>query len=139
MNFFVFLYPGPWFMLTYTLYNVTYMFRPSLFSLAHLRKQGFDHPTPIQAQGWPIAMSGCNMVGVAQTGSGKTLAYMLPAIVHINHQTQLKPGDGPIVLVLAPTRELAQQIQEVAKDFGSSTYLRSTCVYGGASKGPQVS
>ncbi|XP_026680008.1 ATP-dependent RNA helicase DBP2-like [Diaphorina citri] len=108
------------------------------YVLKEVKRQGFDRPTPIQAQGWPIAMSGSNMVGVAQTGSGKTLAYMLPAIVHINHQSQLKPGDGPIVLVLAPTRELAQQIQEVARDFGSSTYLRSTCVYGGASKGPQV-
>uniref|UniRef100_A0A8D8QF13 RNA helicase n=2 Tax=Cacopsylla melanoneura TaxID=428564 RepID=A0A8D8QF13_9HEMI len=108
------------------------------YVLKEVKKQGFDRPTPIQSQGWPIAMSGSNMVGVAQTGSGKTLAYMLPAIVHINHQTQLKPGDGPIVLVLAPTRELAQQIQEVARDFGSSTYLRSTCVYGGASKGPQA-
>ncbi|KAL1450406.1 hypothetical protein WDU94_002777, partial [Cyamophila willieti] len=108
------------------------------YVLKEVKKQGFDKPTPIQSQGWPIAMSGSNMVGVAQTGSGKTLAYMLPAIVHINHQAQLKPGDGPIVLVLAPTRELAQQIQEVARDFGSSTYLRSTCVYGGASKGPQA-
>ena len=77
-------------------------------------RQGYDKPTAIQAQGWPIVMSGRNVVGIAQTGSGKTLSYILPAIVHINHQEPLRPGDGPIVLVLAPTRELAQQIQQVS-------------------------
>nr|CAD7398809.1 unnamed protein product [Timema cristinae] len=102
------------------------------------RKQGFSEPTSIQAQGWPIAMSGRNMVGIAQTGSGKTLAYILPAVVHINHQEHLAHGDGPIALILAPTRELAQQIQTVAQDFGSSTSVRNTCIFGGAPKGPQM-
>ncbi len=63
---------------------------------------------------------------------------MLPAIVHINNQPTLQRGDGPIVLVLAPTRELAQQIQEVASAYGTTTHVRSTCIFGGASKGPQV-
>lgn len=63
---------------------------------------------------------------------------MLPAAVHISHQPQLIRGDGPIALVLAPTRELAQQIQSVARDFGSPTLIRNTCVFGGAPKGPQV-
>jgi len=108
------------------------------YVLAEVRKQGFDFPTAIQAQGWPIAMSGLNMVGIAKTGSGKTLAYMLPATVHINNQEPIKRGDGPIALILAPTRELAQQIQKVAIDFGSSTCVRSTCIYGGAPKGPQA-
>ena len=57
------------------------------------------------------------MVGIAQTGSGKTCGFLLPGIVHINHQPYLERGDGPIVLVLAPTRELAQQIQEVKANF----------------------
>ncbi|KAG8240055.1 hypothetical protein J437_LFUL019600 [Ladona fulva] len=83
-------------------------------------------------------MSGRDMVGIAQTGSGKTLAYILPALVHINHQPRLSRGDGPIALVLAPTRELAQQIQQVATDFGSVIHVRNTCVFGGAPKGPQV-
>ena len=100
-----------------------------------IEKQGFEKPTPIQAQGWPIALSGLNMVGVAKTGSGKTLGYMLPAIVHINHQKPDPTKRGPLVLVLAPTRELAQQIQQVATDFGSSSYIRNTCIFGGASKG----
>lgn len=75
-------------------------------------RSGFKAPTPIQAQGWPIALKGRDIVGLAETGSGKTLAYMLPAIVHINAQPYLERGDGPIVIVLAPTRELATQIQE---------------------------
>lgn len=108
------------------------------YVLNEIRRQNFERPTPIQAQGWPIALSGSNMVGIAKTGSGKTLAYMLPAIVHINNQPSLQRGDGPIALVLAPTRELAQQIQTIANDFGSASYVRNTCVFGGAPKGGQA-
>ncbi|KAM3624564.1 uncharacterized protein V6R79_024929 [Siganus canaliculatus] len=103
-----------------------------------LVQQNFKEPTAIQAQGFPVALSGRDMVGIAQTGSGKTLAYLLPAIVHINHQPYLERGDGPICLVLAPTRELAQQVQQVAYDYGKSSRIKSTCVYGGAPKGPQI-
>merc|ERR1719229_710288 len=99
--------------------------------MSAIRRNNWSAPPPIQAQGWPIALSGHDMVGIAQTGSGKTLAYILPAIVHINHQDYLRSGDGPIALVLAPTRELAQQISEVTQEFGSSSKLRHTCVYGG--------
>lgn len=108
------------------------------YVMNEIRNQGYDAPTAIQAQGWPIAMSGQDLVGIAQTGSGKTLAYILPAIVHINNQPQISRGDGPIALVLAPTRELAQQIQQVASDFGSASYVRNTCIFGGAPKGPQA-
>ena len=59
-------------------------------------------------------------------------------IVHINAQPLLRRGDGPIVLILAPTRELAVQIQEVCIKFGASSRIKSTCCYGGAPKGPQV-
>ncbi|XP_077308428.1 putative ATP-dependent RNA helicase DDX17 isoform X1 [Lithobates pipiens] len=103
-----------------------------------LLDQRFKEPTPIQCQGFPLALSGRDMVGIAQTGSGKTLAYLLPAMVHINHQPYLERGDGPICLVLAPTRELAQQVQQVADDYGKSSRLKSTCIYGGAPKGPQI-
>lgn len=103
-----------------------------------LMQQDFKEPTAIQSQGFPVALSGRDMVGIAQTGSGKTLAYLLPAIVHINHQPYLERGDGPICLVLAPTRELAQQVQQVAYDYGKSSRIKSTCVYGGAPKGPQI-
>lgn len=103
-----------------------------------VKEQGFPAPTAIQSQGWPMALSGRNVVGIAETGSGKTLTYCLPAIVHINAQPLLAPGDGPIVLVLAPTRELAVQIQQEISKFGMSSRIRNTCVYGGVPKGPQI-
>ena len=103
-----------------------------------VKAQGFPAPTAIQSQGWPMALSGRDVVGIAETGSGKTLTYCLPAIVHINAQPLLAPGDGPIVLVLAPTRELAVQIQQEITKFGQSSRIRNTCVYGGVPKGPQI-
>ncbi|XP_046899914.1 probable ATP-dependent RNA helicase DDX5 [Hypomesus transpacificus] len=103
-----------------------------------INKLNWSEPTPIQSQGWPLALSGKDMVGIAQTGSGKTLAYLLPAIVHIQHQPFLEHGDGPICLVLAPTRELAQQVQQVAAEYGRASRLKTTCIYGGAPKGPQL-
>lgn len=57
-----------------------------------IERNGFQEPTAIQAQGWPIALSGMDLVGIAQTGSGKTCAYLLPAIIHINHQPYLERG-----------------------------------------------
>lgn len=108
------------------------------YVMNELKHQGFKEPTAIQAQGWPLALSGFNMVGVAQTGSGKTLAYTLPAIVHINHQPRLRQGDGPIALILAPTRELAQQISSTAAQFGRSSRIRNTCVFGGAPRRMQL-
>ncbi|XP_030378025.1 ATP-dependent RNA helicase dbp2 [Scaptodrosophila lebanonensis] len=105
-----------------------------------MKRQGFSKPTAIQSQGWPIALSGRDLVGIAQTGSGKTLAYMLPAIVHIGNQPPIMRGEGPIALVLAPTRELAQQIQSVVRDYGHlcKPEIRHTCIFGGSSKVPQA-
>ncbi|PYH32552.1 DEAD-box ATP-dependent RNA helicase DBP2 [Aspergillus neoniger CBS 115656] len=108
------------------------------YVLSEVKAQGFDRPTAIQSQGWPMALSGRDVVGIAETGSGKTLTYCLPAIVHINAQPLLAPGDGPIVLILAPTRELAVQIQAEISKFGKSSRIRNTCVYGGVPKGPQI-
>jgi len=108
------------------------------YVMNEVKAQGFAKPTPIQSQGWPMALSGRDVVGIAETGSGKTLTYCLPAIVHINAQPLLAPGDGPIVLVLAPTRELAVQIQEEVNKFGKSSRIRNTCVYGGVPKGGQI-
>lgn len=108
------------------------------YVLNEVKQQGFPKPTAIQCQGWPMALSGRDMVGIAATGSGKTLSYCLPAIVHINAQPLLNQGDGPIVLVLAPTRELAVQIQQECSKFGASSRIRNTCVYGGAPKGAQI-
>jgi len=108
------------------------------YVMNEVKAQGFAKPTAIQSQGWPMALSGRDVVGVAETGSGKTLSYCLPAIVHINAQPLLSPGDGPIVLILAPTRELAVQIQQEINKFGKSSRIRNTCVYGGVPKGQQI-
>ncbi|GAX72837.1 hypothetical protein CEUSTIGMA_g292.t1 [Chlamydomonas eustigma] len=108
------------------------------YVLSEVLKAGFTEPSPIQSQGWPMALMGRDLIGLAETGSGKTLAYLLPAIVHINAQPYLEPGDGPIVLALAPTRELAVQIQQECARFGMSSKIKSTCIYGGAPKGPQI-
>lgn len=108
------------------------------YILNEIRHQNYEFPTPIQGQGWPIALSGRDLVSIAKTGSGKTLGYVLPAIIHINNQPYLERGDGPIALILAPTRELAQQIVTVAQEFGSSSKIKSTCVFGGAPKFPQL-
>jgi len=100
---------------------------------------GFDAPTPIQSIGWPTALSGRDMVGIAQTGSGKTLAYLLPGIVHIAAQPPLRPGDGPIGMILAPTRELAMQIHSEVMRFTEGSRIRSTAVYGGVPRYGQAS
>merc|ERR1719387_2363646 len=72
----------------------------------------FEKPTCIQAQGWPVALQGLDMVGIAKTGSGKTLGFLIPAYVLMERgKLPNKPREGPSVLVLAPTRELATQIQ----------------------------
>eukprot|EP00916_Digyalum_oweni_P012315 GHVL01020396.1.p1 GENE.GHVL01020396.1~~GHVL01020396.1.p1 ORF type:complete len:655 (+),score=135.45 GHVL01020396.1:286-1965(+) len=108
------------------------------YLIDNLHHEGFKEPTSIQMQGWPVALCGRDMIGIADTGSGKTLAFLLPAIVHINAQEYLKPGDGPIALVLAPTRELACQIKAEADKFGHSSQIKNSCLYGGAAKGPQL-
>ena len=91
------------------------------YVLTEVMKQGFKEPSPIQAQGWPMALLGRDMIGISRTGSGKTLAFLLPGMIHINAQPYLQPGDGPIVLVLAPTRELAVQIKVECDKFGASS------------------
>ena len=108
------------------------------YILTEVEKAGFAAPTGIQMQGWPVALSGRDLIGIAETGSGKTLAFLLPAIVHINAQPAIRRGEGPIALVLAPTRELAVQIQQECKKFSTSSNLRVVCCYGGVPKGQQA-
>eukprot|EP00668_Euglena_longa_P046417 GGOE01062102.1.p1 GENE.GGOE01062102.1~~GGOE01062102.1.p1 ORF type:complete len:622 (+),score=146.86 GGOE01062102.1:73-1938(+) len=98
---------------------------------------GMTEPTPIQSQAWPVILSGYDMVGLAETGSGKTLAFLLPAFVHILAQDELKGDDGPIALVVCPTRELAVQIQTQADKFGAGVGVLNACLYGGVDKAPQ--
>lgn len=104
-------------------------------ALTQLFKQsGYVNPTPIQAQAWPLSLGGKDTIGIARTGSGKTLSFLVPAMVHINAQEPLQRGDGPIGLILTPTRELAQQVQQEATKFGAGMNVRTTAVYGGAPK-----
>lgn len=97
------------------------------------QEQGYKTPTPIQSQCWPILLSGQDLVGVAKTGSGKTMTYMVPAVVHIMaQQPPLRREDGPMALVLAPTRELACQIEEESRKVVKHLpYLRTAVCYGG--------
>lgn len=84
-----------------------------------IMKAGFERPSPIQSQMWPILLRGEDCIGIAQTGTGKTLAFLLPALIHTDgqpHARGIQARGGPNVLVLAPTRELAIQIEkEVGK------------------------
>lgn len=88
---------------------------------------GFDTPTPIQAEAFPVILSGKDVVGIAQTGTGKTLAYMLPILQDLKFSKQLNPR----VLVLVPTRELVIQVVEMAQSFAKYTNFRVLGVYGG--------
>ncbi|PAV62989.1 hypothetical protein WR25_03881 [Diploscapter pachys] len=103
-----------------------------------MKKNGFTLPSPIQAQMWPLLMNGQDTIGISQTGSGKTLAFLLPAFLHID--AQYAPGEKkpcPSVLVLSPTRELAQQIESEVQKYSYNNY-RSVCLYGGAAREDQI-
>lgn len=96
--------------------------------------QQYEKPTTIQSISWPVAMSGRDMISIARTGSGKTLGFLLPGIMHVINQPQGTHRDGPRILVMLPTRELAQQVEEVARTFCPLVNLRVTCLFGGAAK-----
>jgi len=97
----------------------------------------FKKPTPIQAQSLPYALVGRDIVGIAETGSGKTLAFIWPAIKRHLENPSAKYGE-PGALILAPTRELALQIQKQLETFGGPFGCKSTCVYGGVPKYQQL-
>ncbi|KAK1399982.1 DEAD-box ATP-dependent RNA helicase 42 [Heracleum sosnowskyi] len=107
--------------------------------LDKVKKLNYDKPMSIQAQALPIIMSGRDCIGVAKTGSGKTLAFVLPMLRHIKDQPPLVSGDGPIGLVMAPTRELVQQIHHEIKKFAKVVGLRCVPVYGGSGVAQQIS
>eukprot|EP00913_Durusdinium_trenchii_P012030 g11302.t1 len=104
-----------------------------------MEKREYETPFPIQMQAMPALMCGRDVIGVAQTGSGKTIAYLLPLIRHIMDQPPLANGDGPVGFVVAPTRELALQIQREANTFCKAVNLTSVCAYGGGPMGEQLS
>lgn len=99
-----------------------------------LKKMAFEKPTPIQCQAIPAVMSGRDLIGIAKTGSGKTLAFILPMFRHILDQSSLEEGDGPVAIIMTPTRELCMQIGKDIRKFSKSLGLRAVCVYGGTGK-----
>ncbi|XP_042011130.1 DEAD-box ATP-dependent RNA helicase 5-like [Salvia splendens] len=103
--------------------------------------KAFNKPSPIQAHSWPFLLDGRDLIGIAATGSGKTLAFGIPAIRHVLNKRKSNASKKvyPRCLVLSPTRELAQQIADVLCDAGKPSGVRSICIYGGTSKGPQIS
>ncbi|GIY16970.1 probable ATP-dependent RNA helicase DDX46 [Caerostris darwini] len=103
-----------------------------------LKKQNYEKPTPIQAQAIPCIMSGKDLIGIAKTGSGKTLAFLLPMLRHIMDQPSLEADDGPIGIIMTPTRELAMQITKECKKFAKGLSLRVVCVYGGTGISEQI-
>ena len=104
-----------------------------------LAAAGFAGPSPIQACAWPIAVQGRDLIAVAKTGSGKTLGFLLPGFKHLaGVRPQAYRGDAPKILVLAPTRELAVQIQADCAKFGKTARVRSVCLFGGAPKSQQI-
>ncbi|KAJ1839439.1 pre-mRNA processing RNA-helicase, partial [Coemansia sp. RSA 2708] len=103
-----------------------------------IKRQGFERPTPIQAQAVPAILSGRDIIGVAKTGSGKTLAFVLPMLRHIKAQRPLAAGEGPVGLVMTPTRELAVQIHRECKPFLRALGLRAVCAYGGSGIKDQI-
>ncbi|QWD62003.1 DEAD/DEAH box helicase [Polynucleobacter sp. MWH-UH25E] len=104
-------------------------------------EQGYNNPTPIQAQSIPHVLSGSDLMGAAQTGTGKTAAFVLPIIQKIlrHASNSASPARHPIrALVLTPTRELAVQVADNAASYSKHTDLRTAVVYGGVDMKEQV-
>ena len=121
--------------------------------LTKLRRSSFSAPTPIQAQCWPVCLQNRDIISVSRTGSGKTLGYVLPILSSItpqkvsqNKRTRSRRRNAithrgryaPQALILAPTRELAVQIDKEVTSFGKRVGFRSTVLYGGASRRQQI-
>ncbi|GHJ85929.1 hypothetical protein NliqN6_2331 [Naganishia liquefaciens] len=103
-----------------------------------IKRLGYAAPTPIQAQAIPAIMSGRDIIGVAKTGSGKTIAFLLPMMRHIKDQRPLENGEGPMALIMTPTRELATQIWRESKPFLTALGMRAVCAYGGSPLSEQI-
>jgi len=106
--------------------------------LDEFKRAGFPGPSQIQAYTWPLALTGKDVIGVAATGSGKTLAFLLPAFCDMYAQRWDCSRQGPGLLVMSPTRELAQQIEAEAVKFGGAIGMRVVSMYGGSPKWDQM-
>ncbi|WP_242929405.1 DEAD/DEAH box helicase [Pontibacter vulgaris] len=99
-----------------------------------IEEAGYDKPTPIQLQAIPQIMAGHDIMGIAQTGTGKTAAYLLPILMKVKYAQ----GTNPRALILAPTRELAMQIEESISLLAKYTDIRHTAIYGGLGPKTQI-
>jgi len=105
--------------------------------LKALVNKKYETPTPIQQKAIPVALSGRDLLGIAQTGTGKTAAFAIPIIQHLSQETNNKRREIK-ALILTPTRELAIQIDECFSDYAEFTTLRHTVIFGGVNQKPQV-
>ncbi|MBO7410974.1 MAG: DEAD/DEAH box helicase, partial [Ottowia sp.] len=105
--------------------------------LEAVREQGYSAPTPIQQQAIPLVLDGCDLLAGAQTGTGKTASFMLPMLQLLSQREAKRPG-AIRALVLAPTRELAAQVQESAQNYGRHLQLTSAVIFGGVGMAPQI-
>ena len=114
-------------------------------------EKGYEKPTPIQEKGIPVALSGGDMLGIAQTGTGKTATFAIPILQHLladrseENRSETRGNKGRLVkrraikaLILTPTRELAIQIGENITDYGKYTGIRHAIIFGGVKQGPQT-
>lgn len=110
-----------------------FSFDPSI--VAGIRAAGYQMPTPIQEKAIPLVLAGRDVLGLAQTGTGKTAAFVLPILQRLANG----PSRRTRALIIAPTRELAEQIHQTITDLGKGVRVKSVSIYGGVSKGPQAS
>ena len=106
--------------------------------LEMLTAEHYTMPTPIQAQAIPHILAGRDLLGIAQTGTGKTAAFALPILHRLDAHRRRAPRRGCRVLVLAPTRELASQIDDSVRTYGRGIGITSTVVFGGVGAMPQI-
>ncbi|CAB1343607.1 unnamed protein product [Coregonus sp. 'balchen'] len=117
-------------------FNEAFLHYPGI--MENIVRVGFAKPTPIQSQAWPMLLKGDDLIAIAQTGTGKTLAYLLPGFIHMDGQpVKVGKRDGPGMLVLTPTRELALQIESECNKYSYKGF-KCVCVYGGGDRRAQI-
>jgi len=103
-----------------------------------VREAGYTEPTPIQTKAIPVILQDHDVIGIAQTGTGKTAAFVLPILEHLSARGAKMGRRGMRALIVAPTRELAVQIEENVRNYARHTRLKCATVYGGVGEQPQI-
>ena len=106
--------------------------------LVTLAREGLVEPTPIQALSIPPLLDGKDLIGLAQTGTGKTAAFLLPLMTQLGYSAAVRAGQPPKALILAPTRELANQISQNVQKLAADLNIRHIAVFGGARYDAQI-